>query len=260
MVTDADLAIQEDLAAQIARAFPDDAVVGEEGQWDADQGALYSWVLDPIDGTNNFGRGLPGFSISIGVLRNGQPYAGAVYDPISRWLFTGCVGRGAWLNDRSLRARPAPLTRSSLVSVRTPAGGRHAALRRRVAAAIPATPVRLDGAAPVLCRPRRPRSRPRSSGVALGRRRGSAGLAGGRRCPHHRRRRPALSRDGRAPGRRPDRIPGRQSRQSRPGADRVRRRRPARSLAVHRRPLRYPQVIRIGASLSPKIYDAVIVP
>ena len=120
MVTDADLVIQEDVAAQIARAFPDDAVVGEEGQPDADRDALYSWVLDPIDGTNNFGRGLPGFSISIGVLRNGQPYAGAVYDPISRWLFTGCVGRGAWLNDRSLRARPAPLTRSSLVSVRTP--------------------------------------------------------------------------------------------------------------------------------------------
>ena len=120
MVTGADLAIQEALAAEIARAFPDDAVVGEEGSAGDHAGALYSWVLDPVDGTNNFGRGLPGFSVSIGVLRDGQPFAGAVYDPISRWLFTACLGRGAWLNDRPLRTRPAPLTRSSLVSIRTP--------------------------------------------------------------------------------------------------------------------------------------------
>lgn len=121
MVTDADLAIQEEMAAEIARAFPDDAVVGEEGTSETDPGgARYSWVLDPVDGTNNFGRGLPGFSVSIGVFRDRQPFAGAVYDPVSRWLFTACVGRGAWLNDRPLRTRAAPLTRSSLLSIRTP--------------------------------------------------------------------------------------------------------------------------------------------
>ena len=121
MVTDADLAIQAELATEIARAFPDDAVAGEEGLTRSDHdGALYSWVLDPVDGTNNFGRGLPGFSVSIGVLRNRQPFAGAVYDPISRWLFTACIGRGAWLNDRPLHTRPSPMNPSSLVSIRTP--------------------------------------------------------------------------------------------------------------------------------------------
>jgi myo-inositol-1(or 4)-monophosphatase len=121
MVTDADLAIQEHIAAEIARTFPDDAVVGEEGQpQDERTRALYSWVIDPVDGTNNFGRGLPGFSVSIGVLRNRQPFAGAVYDPVTRWLFTACAGRGAWLNERSLRTRPSPLSRGSLFSIRTP--------------------------------------------------------------------------------------------------------------------------------------------
>jgi myo-inositol-1(or 4)-monophosphatase len=122
VVTDADLAIQEHLAMEIARSFPDDAVVGEEGQPAADgrSHALYSWVIDPVDGTNNFGRGLPGFAVSIGVLRNRQPFAGAVYDPITRWLFTACAGRGAWLNERALRTRPATLSRSSLLSIRTP--------------------------------------------------------------------------------------------------------------------------------------------
>lgn len=121
MVTDADVAIQEHLATEIARAFPDDAVVGEEGQpEDSRSDALYSWVLDPVDGTNNFGRGLPGFAVSIGVLRNRQPFAGAVYDPLTRWLFTACAGRGAWLNDWPLQTRPMPLSRSSLVSIRSP--------------------------------------------------------------------------------------------------------------------------------------------
>jgi myo-inositol-1(or 4)-monophosphatase len=122
MVTEADLAIQECLAAEIARAFPDDAVMGEEGGHGsvARRRGLYAWVIDPVDGTNNFGRGLPGFSVSIGVLRNGVPFAGAVYDPIARWLFTACTGRGAWLNDRPLHARTTPLSGSSLVAIRTP--------------------------------------------------------------------------------------------------------------------------------------------
>ena len=121
LVTDADLAIQERMAAEIARAFPDDAIIGEEGELSTGpRHARYHWVLDPIDGTNNFARGLPGFSISIGVLRDGMPFAGAVYDPITRWLFTASAGRGAWLNDRPLRTSRAPLSDGSLIAVRTP--------------------------------------------------------------------------------------------------------------------------------------------
>ncbi len=70
MVTDADLAIQEHLATAIARAFPDDPVVGEEGL-DGRRPKRRPVCLDhrPVDGTNNFGAGLPGFAVSIGVLR-----------------------------------------------------------------------------------------------------------------------------------------------------------------------------------------------
>jgi myo-inositol-1(or 4)-monophosphatase len=121
MLTDADVAIQEQLATNIARAFPGDAVVGEEGPLEDEAGdALYAWVLDPVDGTNNFARGLPGFAVSVGVLRDRQPFAGAVYDPIARWLFTACAGRGAWFNDWPLRTRSTPLSSASLVSIRTP--------------------------------------------------------------------------------------------------------------------------------------------
>jgi myo-inositol-1(or 4)-monophosphatase len=50
---------------------------------------------------------MPGFAVSVGVLRDRMPFAGAVYDPVARWLFTACAGRGAWLNDRPLRVRAA---------------------------------------------------------------------------------------------------------------------------------------------------------
>jgi myo-inositol-1(or 4)-monophosphatase len=121
VVTNADVAIRERLATEIARAFPDDAVVGtEEPPDDERRQALYSWVLDPVDGNDDFERGLPGFAMSIGVLRDRRPFAGAVYDPLTRWLFTACAGRGAWVNERPLRARPAPLSHASLVSIWTP--------------------------------------------------------------------------------------------------------------------------------------------
>jgi myo-inositol-1(or 4)-monophosphatase len=123
VMSDACLAIQECLATGIAHDFPDDAVVGEEGP--AAEGrseTLYSWIVDAGDGARGFERGLPGFSVSVGVLRNRQPFAGAVYDPITRWLFTACAGRGAWLNDRPLRTRPSALSQGSTFAIRTPLG------------------------------------------------------------------------------------------------------------------------------------------
>jgi myo-inositol-1(or 4)-monophosphatase len=125
MVTQVDLAIQSRLCGEIVGAFPEDGVLAEEEGWDgrSPTDARFWWVLDPLDGTNNFGRGLPGFSISVGLLRDGAPFAGAVYDPVSGWLFAGSLGRGAWLNGRRLQVEPGPLSRRSLFVVRTPFEG-----------------------------------------------------------------------------------------------------------------------------------------
>src|SRR5439155_19414686 len=123
-VTDAGVAIQEALGCEIARLFPTDGLVGEEGAiGEPPRRARYAWILDPIDGTNNFARGMPGFAVSVGVLRDRMPFAGAVYDPVARWLFTGCAGRGAWLNDRPLRVRSQPLAGDSFFAIRTPCEG-----------------------------------------------------------------------------------------------------------------------------------------
>jgi myo-inositol-1(or 4)-monophosphatase len=121
IVTDADVAIQEALGREIARLFPTDGLVGDEGPiGEPRRQARYAWILDPIDGTNNFARGMPGFSVSVGVLRDRMPFAGAVYDPVARWLFTACAGRGAWLNDRPLRVRAGSLAGGSVFAMRSP--------------------------------------------------------------------------------------------------------------------------------------------
>jgi myo-inositol-1(or 4)-monophosphatase len=126
IVSDADLAIHDTLGREIARLFPADGLVGDEPTFDdgARSQARYAWVLGPLDDTGNFARGMPGFTVSVGVLRDRMPFAGAVYDPVARWLFTGCAGRGAWLNDRPLRAHGNPPSATSLFAARTPwAGG-----------------------------------------------------------------------------------------------------------------------------------------
>jgi len=122
MVTDVDIAIQQRIEKEIRALFPDDVVIGEEGD-DVprlDPGHRHVWVIDPIDGTNNYGRGLPGFSVSIGVMRDAVPVAGAVFDPLADMLFTASVGGGAWLNGERLSVGPSAVTPRSLFAIRSP--------------------------------------------------------------------------------------------------------------------------------------------
>jgi myo-inositol-1(or 4)-monophosphatase len=115
IVTEADVTIQEALGCEIARLFPADGLLGE-----GRREARYAWVLGSIDDSHNFARGMPGFAVSVGVLRDRMPFAGAVYDPLARWLFTACAGRGAWLNDRPLRVRSERVRDGGIFSMRSP--------------------------------------------------------------------------------------------------------------------------------------------
>ena len=59
----------------------------------------YLWVVDPLDGTINFNRGIPFFGTSIALLLDGEPVVGVVYDWSHDEMFSAIVGRGCWLND-----------------------------------------------------------------------------------------------------------------------------------------------------------------
>ncbi len=102
IVTDADLAAQEALVTIIRSRFPHHGILSEEGLAPGDE-AETIWVLDPVDGTTNYERRFPCFSVSVGVVHAGEPVAGVVYDPSRDHAFYAERGAGAMLNGERLR-------------------------------------------------------------------------------------------------------------------------------------------------------------
>jgi myo-inositol-1(or 4)-monophosphatase len=106
LVTEVDLAVQEEIQKRIQTSFPGDAIVGEEnGMTGFPAGAdTRAWVIDPIDGTQNFVRGLfPSYGISLGLAIGGIPVAGGVAVPGSGDLFLAEKGKGAFRNGERIR-------------------------------------------------------------------------------------------------------------------------------------------------------------
>ena len=102
VVSAADREIEAIVRRSVAEAFPDDAFLGEEtaGEAGADIGrAQVVWIVDPIDGTSCFLNGMPAWCVSIGILIDGEPAVGVVFDPNSGELFHAATGQGAHVND-----------------------------------------------------------------------------------------------------------------------------------------------------------------
>ena len=78
-VSQVDQSVEGFIRAQLAREYPQAAVIGEEQAPSGPPGAALSWVIDPIDGTSNFINGVPLYACSIGVLHEGWPVAGAIW-------------------------------------------------------------------------------------------------------------------------------------------------------------------------------------
>ncbi len=102
IVTDADMAAERAAIATIRERFPDHAILSEEGGGEANAGAL-QWIMDPLDGTTNYARGLPYFCVAIAVAEpTGRPLVGVVYDPLRDALYHAQRGGGAFCNERRL--------------------------------------------------------------------------------------------------------------------------------------------------------------
>jgi myo-inositol-1(or 4)-monophosphatase len=92
---------EREIIRELKRAYPDYAILGEESG--AQGKGRYTFVIDPLDGTSNFLRGIPHFCVSIALVDHGEPTDAVVYDPLRNELFTASRGSGAVLNDRRLR-------------------------------------------------------------------------------------------------------------------------------------------------------------
>lgn len=102
-VTQADLEIEEFLANRIRSTYPSHKLIGEEGLWNnLDHPSPYIWVIDPIDGTTVFSQGLPGWGISVGLLKQGQPYFGLFYMPLLDDMTYAVHQRGVYSDTHNL--------------------------------------------------------------------------------------------------------------------------------------------------------------
>ncbi|MCX7302379.1 MAG: inositol monophosphatase [Rhodobacterales bacterium] len=98
-LTETDVAVENFIRAEICAAFPQDAILGEEGGGDP---APHLWVIDPVDGTANFVRGVPHFCVCISFCENGVPLLGAIFHPVTGEFWFAQSGRGAQKNGAPL--------------------------------------------------------------------------------------------------------------------------------------------------------------
>lgn len=117
LVTEIDRASERLIYAALDRACPGFGFLGEEhGERAGSVRSPLRWIVDPLDGTNNFVHGLPIFGVSIALEREGAILAGVIYDPMRRELFHAMRGAGAFLNGRRIRVSPTPHLSHSLLS------------------------------------------------------------------------------------------------------------------------------------------------
>ncbi len=113
-VTVADREAEAYLRAAIAARYPGHAVLGEEEGLSGDSGAAHQWILDPIDGTKTFIRGVPLYGVMVGLVREGEPALGVVNMPALGEIVYAARGAGCWLNGRPCRVSTASTLRESL--------------------------------------------------------------------------------------------------------------------------------------------------
>lgn len=103
LVSVADRAVEDLIRRELGRHFPADGILGEEGGLEDDGGTARLWVLDPIDGTFNFLRGIPCWGVVCAYVVEGRTMLGLTYDPVHDELFTARRGGGAFRNGTPIR-------------------------------------------------------------------------------------------------------------------------------------------------------------
>ena len=120
-VTEADRASQRLIVSALKQRFPTDGIIGEESETgttitcEVTDPKGRNWVIDPIDGTNNFICGLGAFAVCIGLLDEGFPVLGVVLDVTRGVCYSAAKGLGAFADAQPIRALTTPLGESSMI-------------------------------------------------------------------------------------------------------------------------------------------------
>ena len=119
-VTEVDIAAEQEILYQLGKAYPEHRFLCEESGVSGNEGSDYTWVIDPLDGTSNFLRGIPHYAISIACLHRGKIEHAVVYDPVRREEFIASRGRGAQLNGHRIRVGSRHELTDSLIGTGVP--------------------------------------------------------------------------------------------------------------------------------------------
>jgi myo-inositol-1(or 4)-monophosphatase len=101
-VTELDHRSEEAVIRRIRQSFPEHVIQAEESGTGEGE-SRYHWFIDPLDGTTNYVHGVPIYSVSIAVARDGEMVAGVVFDPAHKEMFWAVKGGGAYLNGSQIR-------------------------------------------------------------------------------------------------------------------------------------------------------------
>lgn len=117
LVTEADKAAEDAVLAVLRRHVPEHPILAEESGQLGDQQSEFLWAIDPLDGTTNYAHQYPFVAVSVGLLIEGVPQVGVVYNPIHQELFRAAKGLGATRNRQSIQvSQTSELERSLLVT------------------------------------------------------------------------------------------------------------------------------------------------
>lgn len=121
IVTSVDRAVNTFIVDKIRAAFPDDSIYSEEGEG-IERRNTREWTIDPIDGSANFSRNVPHFAVCLGLLEDSVPVAGAIYNPVTRELFSFKKGMGAFFNGKPVHVSERTELKDAMIFLRAGRG------------------------------------------------------------------------------------------------------------------------------------------
>jgi myo-inositol-1(or 4)-monophosphatase len=118
-VTEVDKQAEKEIVYTIRKSYPDHQILTEESGL-LEGNDIFTWIIDPLDGTTNYIHGIPHYSISIAIKYKGKLEHGVIYDPLRNELFVASRGDGARLNDRRMRVSTQDQLEKSLIGTGFP--------------------------------------------------------------------------------------------------------------------------------------------
>ncbi|MCD6311564.1 MAG: inositol monophosphatase [Elusimicrobia bacterium] len=113
LVSTADTAAEKLILDGLKKRFPSDSILSEESGRSSCEGE-FLWIIDPLDGTHNYIKGLDIFGTSIALCRGGRPAAGVIYMPMTNELFYARKGGGAFLNGEKISVSKRPMKEATM--------------------------------------------------------------------------------------------------------------------------------------------------